>query len=208
MEYHYPRPVEKTSAELKWNRDLNADIEWSTIYRIHRSCTKNKKIIWFQDRLLHRILTTNHFVSKFTNQDSRCSFCKRDAETLIHLFCRCEVTSRLWSAVDRSASRTGLSLSLNEKSIVLGSDLTDTSISNEKADVIRLIILLFKFYIYRTKVASGEMSFSRACAYVKGMLLADRPVKDVVATEKEKRIVEAYRWADTLLSQWSTVTTN
>ena len=175
---------------------------------MHRSCTKNKKIIWFQDRLLHRILTTNQFVSRFTNQDPRCSFCKRDTETLIHLFCRCEVIISLWSAVDSSASRSGLLLSLNEKSIILGNDITDTNIPDEKADVIRLVILLFKFYIYRTKVASGEVSFSRACAYVKGMLLADRPMRDVMITDRKKRIVEAYRWADALLSQWSAATTN
>ena len=208
LEYHYPRPSENTNAELKWNRDLNTNIDWPTVYGMYRSCTKNKKIIWFQDRLLHRILTTNQFVSRFTNQDSRCSFCKRDTETLIHLFCRCEVIISLWSAVGSSASRSGLLLSLNEKSIILGNDITDTNVPDEKADVIRLVILLFKFYIYRTKVASGEVSFSRACAYVKGMLLADRPVRDVVTTDKKKRIVEAYMWADALLSHWSAATTN
>ena len=163
---------------------------------------EQKKIIWFQDRLLHRILTTNQFVSKFTNTNPRCSFCKREIETLIHLFCRCEVIARLWSAVGRAAAMSGLSLLLDEKNIILGDYVLDADIPNAKEDMICQIMLLFKFYIYRTKVASGHVGFVSACKYVKFMVAADRPVIDAGGSDKERCVGEAYDWAIEMLDQW------
>ena len=202
LEYYYPRPSDLTNAEIKWNRDINADINRSQLYWKHRSCTNNKKIIWFQDRILHRILTTNQLVSEFSDTDPKCSFCKGTEETLLHLFCHCEVIAGLWSAVECSASRSGLLLTLNEYSIILGNGITDASVSDEKAKMVSLIILLFKFYIYRTKVASGVVTSSLACAYIKAMIAADTPTIELATTEKEASVIETCRWAVEMLNQW------
>ena len=202
LDHFCPALSDLSSAELKWNRDLDTEIDWSTVYWSNRSCTRNKKIVWFQDRLLHRILTTNQFVSKFTDTNPECSFCKRDTETLIHLFCRCYVISGLWSEVKRAASMSGVAMSLDEKNIIMGTDIVDKSVSDTKRELVRQIILLFKFYIYRAKVASGSMDFSSACAYVKAMVVADCPVRDAEISDKERLIIDAHDWAINMLNQW------
>ena len=54
------------------------------------------------------------------------------------------------------------------------------------------ILLLIKLYIYRTKIASGQVGFVSACTYVKSMVAADRPVIDAGGSDKERRVGEAY----------------
>lgn len=200
--HQYPASSDLTNAEVKWNRDLNDEIEWSTLYWRHRNYTRNKKIIWFQDRLLHRILTTNLFISKFTDADPSCAFCKNFNETLLHLFCHCNAVVRLWSEVERAAVRSGLSINLEDKNIILNEDVAGGNLSDSRKNLLCQIVLLFKFYIYRTKVASSQLSFKLACVYVKSMVVADRPIIDHESSNNVARIDEAYRWAIDMLEQW------
>ena len=207
LEHIFPASSDLSKAESKWNRELNVEIDWSTVYSNYKSCTRNTKIIWFQDRLLHRILTTNHFVARFTNVEPACSFCKRDTETLIHLFCRCEVISRLWSELKRVASRSGVTLFLCDKNIITGQNVMDDSFSLMKRNMVSQMILLFKFYIYRARIASGEIRFWTACAYVKDMICADRPMRKDVSSDVENKVHEGFDWVIDMLGHWLSLPT-
>lgn len=202
LNYTYPTSNELTKAEIKWNRDLNIDIDWPSVYWRHVHCTRNRKIIWFQDRLLHRILTTNAFMAKFTETTADCSLCQNETETLIHLFFYCNVAARLWSAVGRALSLVGVNaLVLDEKAIILGIDYDNLNMAIERKHIVQQVILLFKFFIYRCKVSSGHVDLKAAFRYVKCMINADRPVNVDNSKIEDKKKDESYEWANNILSQ-------
>ena len=49
-----------------WNRELDTNIQWKEQYERFAPCTNNTTLLWFQDKLMDRILTTNTFIAKFT----------------------------------------------------------------------------------------------------------------------------------------------
>ena len=89
------RSQEKWLADCELER--NETIDWKSVYLLPFKCTKITKLITFQFKLLHRRLATNSFLKKMgIKQSDLCTFCKTEAESLIHLFWSCGVTSIFW----------------------------------------------------------------------------------------------------------------
>ena len=89
----------------KWESALDhtfSKYEWNKMFRLPFTLTTSTNIRWFQTRLIHRILATNIFLCKIgIVQDNRCSFCKTEPETLIHLFWSCPLVSSFWNLIYR-----------------------------------------------------------------------------------------------------------
>ena len=153
---------------MKWGRDLQCDLEWEEVYKRFQGCTKNTTLLWFQDKIIHRILTTNVFVSKFTNESPLCTFCKRHRETLLHLFFFCEEVQCIWECMERLIrNRLQVTVTLNKVNVLLGiANDTQSPIDAEKALAIQRAILLAKYYIYRTRVARCKISTTEMLAYL------------------------------------------
>ena len=79
----------------KWIADLNiTDFDWKFIHKCSHNITNDTKLRWFQLRIIHRILATNRYLTIIKIQnDSNCSFCKVEEETIIHLFSECDVVN-------------------------------------------------------------------------------------------------------------------
>ena len=80
----------------KWQGDLNYMFEqshWNKIFKICFEVIKDNNIIWFQYRLIHRILES-------IENDNKCHFCNVSSETLIHLFYSCPKVKLLWQQVE------------------------------------------------------------------------------------------------------------
>ena len=78
-------PILKTNFE-------NLDIEamWPVIYKNCFNCIEENQVVWFQYRILFKILGTKDYLKKVklvTN--SVCGLCSQNNETIEHLFCRC-----------------------------------------------------------------------------------------------------------------------
>ena len=72
---------------------------WNTIYSLPFVVTIETKIREFQYKVLNNIVFTNEKLFKFKMTDSPlCSFCKREVESLEHLFYYCDVTKTFWEA--------------------------------------------------------------------------------------------------------------
>ena len=91
------------TSQTKWVNDFGHAFnktQWNKLYRLPFILTTSTTMRWFQTRLSHRILATNTFLSKIgIVQDSRCSFCSNELETLIHLFCSCPIVSHFWNLI-------------------------------------------------------------------------------------------------------------
>ncbi len=97
-----------TAKQESWMQLLNTNIsseEWSEIYSRAKFCTKDTKLISFNFRLIHRIIATNDFLKRINIlDDNKCTFCKRENESIEHLFYDCNITSQFWySFIDHFA---------------------------------------------------------------------------------------------------------
>jgi len=105
----YPEGGIKMIDIISFNRSLKAvwvkkyldnEINWKSVYLLAFECTKSSKLRVFNFKFLHRRLSTNDFLYKIGLGDNdKCTFCKRETETLFHLFWNCESTQLLWNHV-------------------------------------------------------------------------------------------------------------
>ena len=88
----------------KWLRDLALDIpeqQWKQIFNACFKTVKDNFLIWFQYRIIHRILGTNKLLFEMNLKDSPlCSICQDQTETLMHLFVTCSKVSQIWSDLE------------------------------------------------------------------------------------------------------------
>ena len=67
-------------------------------YLIPFDCTMDTKLRWFLYNIPNRFLTTNSFMCKIGQRiDNVCTFCKKEVETIKHLFVACKVVTNIWS---------------------------------------------------------------------------------------------------------------
>jgi len=131
------------------------DIDWKAVYKTPFLCTKISKLIVFQFKLLHRRLATNIFLTKINLKDNeQCTFCKKDKETLIHLFWTCDITNFFWQEFKQWLINRGeLSETFNlSPYIILGLKPND----NKKLNFFFLVTRYF-VWICKTRNTSLEI---------------------------------------------------
>ena len=99
-------------SQLKWARDPVAcqkneihkidNIDWKTVYSISFSCTSSTSLRTFHFKYLHRRIPTNTFLMKCKiSPTEKCTFCKSEPETTIHLFFQCSYVNVFWQTIIR-----------------------------------------------------------------------------------------------------------
>ena len=94
------------NSQLKWARDLGtcqdnvSNIDWKIAYSLSFSCTVSTCLRSFHFKYLHRRIPTNVFLAKCQiSPTEKCTFCKNEPETLIHLFLQCPFTNQCWQNI-------------------------------------------------------------------------------------------------------------
>jgi exonuclease III len=152
-------------SQEKWLHDLNIDFEcstWSHAYYLPYMSTLDADLRYFQFRILHRILTTNHLKKIIgVNEDDRCTFCKLESETLLHIFTECVHVKPIWSDMCGWLKRCGYTdlQELDSCDIILG--IMDKDI------IVNLCILITKLVIYRSRLGNKRPSFAAVKAYIR-----------------------------------------
>ena len=92
---------------------LSNSVNWLDVYKSNYSATPETKLKSFYVKLNLRAIVTNIALHCFDIADSdKCSFCKTERETLLHLFCTCSSLVLFWESVI-SWIETKLKLQLN-----------------------------------------------------------------------------------------------
>ena len=143
----------------KWQGDLNYTFEESQWYKIFKICfkvVKDNNIIWFQYRLIHRILGTRSLLHKMSIEtDNKCHFCNVSSETLINLFYSCPKVKLLWQQVENWVKlKTSVPLKLTLPEILLG------YMKPERFIPVNTIILCTKKYIFSSSSSGQILSIS------------------------------------------------
>ena len=140
------------TGQQKWHNNIGISEDyWLKSFHILKNTTSDTKLHWFQMRILHNILTTNRSVSKYmTNQTDMCEFCGSHSETIQHLMWHCTKVQSFWKellTILQTRCTNIKNIQLNETLVLFGHS-NNTTYDN----IFLLIILMAKFYIYRSKV--------------------------------------------------------
>lgn len=147
--FNEQRYMGKWSTEL----DLHQDAKWWESINNTVRIPLEVRLRWFQYRVVHRIISTNTFLFKIGIVDSPlCTFCKESAETITHLFFECTVTSNLIrEVVSWFGEITQETEVLSCTDIILG-------IPGEGNNLLNLLIILLKYYMYKCRSRSHRPS--------------------------------------------------
>ena len=176
---------------IKWIEELGRDFCESLwdfrkfhidIYRI----TNVAKYRSFQYRLVQRGIVTNVQLEKWgMEQTNSCTFCKKEPETLKHLFYYCTFVQQLWSEVyEYCKVKFGLStemLSVECKNILFNRVM-------ERNHVVNFICLITKQYVYRQRCAKEALHFPQLKAIISNV----ERIEKYIAT-KNNRLEKHYR---------------
>ena len=152
----------KPICEKKWSTELSLQdqFNWKTMFRNLKSLSKDIPLIWFQYRIVHRILGVNKYLYFAKIVDSRnCTICSLEPETLIHLFFECNVVKTIWSTLeDWIQHKSGKIVNFSPSVVLLGTQDKDIGLN--------MIILLVKKYIYQYSRKKCNINFASVQTYI------------------------------------------
>ena len=105
-----------------------------------------------------------------------CSPCKRENETVSHLFCNCTFTQQLWKKA------TAL-----EPSIVI---LGVWNIENENNVLLDHVVLLFKYFIYKNRTNKHAINIHALKNYIKFL----QKIEQRIARKKDRLEKHFTKW--------------
>ena len=127
----------------------------------------------FQYKILNNILYLNDRLYKFKALPSPlCSLCKLENESLIHLFCQCIETRKLWHQLQTWFPSLRKLPDSEPQSILLGMWREN----NSDYTLINHIILLFKRYIYPSKNHQNSLDSRGFTAFIKNIETLERHI--------------------------------
>ena len=162
-------------------------IDWSKIYSLPFIVTIETKIREFQYKILNNIVFTNENMFRLKMIDSPlCTFCKREIESIEHLFFYCNVTKTFWEAFCSWLSNCNINIqSFKITEILFG-------IFNIGDDFIILnhLILTAKLYIYRCKLNSVHTILRVYKAKIKAVYQVEKKI----ASRRNKLTKHTKKW--------------
>ena len=144
------KTAEPPTSQRKIQEILNKEINnWSDIYLYGRKITIDSYTRCFNFKCTHNILFLNDRLVKMNlAASSSCSLCGSQKETMVHLFCKCSITIKLWKK---------LAEKLNIELTALTPESAFFGFYNSKNVFVGHIHLVFKIEIYKNRI-SGTTS--------------------------------------------------
>ena len=169
----------------RWSEKGTLDIDLDELIRAMRATTQITiyvKLRSFQVRVLCRAVITNVHLRKYGIRDNdNCTFCNSQAETMEHLFLSCPRVKGLWDYVKEI---TGNDENIDFKMIVLN------TLHTKPKQIDNLILLLMKFYIYKTRCANERIKKQSLENFIKTI----HDIEQNIAKEKNKLQLHESKW--------------
>ena len=168
------------------------EIDWKIAYTNARKCTIDSYCRNFHYKCAQNILSLNDSLSKIKRKDdptqmiaesSKCSYCKTEKETLIHLFKDCPKVKEVWSDLKQKIS---IDLpDLTPKSAFFGFYENDSMIVNH-------IHIIFRLAIYNNR-DKGSCNVNYV---INKILQIKKTEKSLVYLNENARKKNEKKWAD------------
>ena len=138
------------AAVNRWNAIFD-NIDWKKVFNSIYTTSDEVKLRWFQYRIVHRIIPTQRYlyIRKLVGNPI-CNFCRIEEQTLDHLFFECPQIQTFWDNLVNLLKRKCMNcqnLTLSKEFVILG-----TKVNFKTDKIFNFIILLAKFYIYKSKL--------------------------------------------------------
>lgn len=158
--------------------------EWDS-YNGLISNTAEIKLKEFQFKINNHILVTKSFLYKIKKvENDRCSFCNQHSETILHLFYYCNKVKEFWSDLQKwLETKADITLYVTVKSVIFS--------KQSQNDLINYILLLAKYYIYRTKFFTNLVRIETFIPYLRKKF------------QNEMYISKLHNKLDKFLAKWS-----
>ena len=135
------------------------------VYNLPFVTTLETKLQIFQYKIIHNILPTRFSLFRMKLCDSEtCHLCKIQSQTLPHLFYRCPVISKFWTAFQNWWFENHRKImTLTERHILFGWHDNAT----ESKDFLNYITLVAKYYIFCKTQDSDDVPFDGFPSFLK-----------------------------------------
>ena len=145
--------------------------DWKTVYSISFSCTSSTSLRTFHFKYLHRRIPTNTFLMKCKiSPTEKCTFCKSEPETTIHLFFQCSYVNVFWQTIIRWIKSFPNQENINfSKAMQLGLQTCETSVLN-------LIMLTAKHFIFTCKLRKQNPTLSMYRQTLNSVFVSEREI--------------------------------
>ena len=158
---HYPFSL---ATKQTWELDLNislGDESWWSLFPNFLALVRPTKLRMLQYRILTRSITTNIKRNKWCPDVSPlCTFCHNTAETMSHLFVNCPQVKKIWYCFARFCAYY-LNFDVNQfQDIIDERCILLNDYTGPNKDLIVLLIIATKQYIYSTKCLNEMLNFS------------------------------------------------
>ena len=155
----------------KWNNELltpDDDSFWNKIFIIPKTCNRDTWMYMFQYKILHRILATNSKLFLYKIFESPlCSFCKSADETILHLYCECDMTTGVWQDIIDWLNPQGFNFEyFRDSQIILGDPKMDA--------VVNRILLTTKIAIFKNREKSKPPTLSQVLSMLRSQFKIER----------------------------------
>ena len=161
------RKLSKPTSQIFFTKkfDISNQNTWRSVYLFSVLASIESKIRMFQYKILNNVLYLNQRLSDMNIVGSSlCSQCKREPETISHLFLNCNFSQQLWSNTQKWSSAIFKLPNLSEKIVFLG-------YLNEETNNIMInhIILLYKYCLYSKRENRGGTNFKAFKAFIRNI---------------------------------------
>lgn len=169
------KPQTEKKAEIKWKNQFSDDnLDWKRIYTTMLKTTKDIKLQNFQYKFLMRVIPTNTFLLKCNIAISAlCDFCAMEIETLQHLFWECLYVQQFWTEYSNFLKYHNVEIIFNQKNITFGITANNTE---PKTQAKNFMILLGKYFIFKTKCQKTPLTFVHFLSYFKQRLIIEKQI--------------------------------
>ena len=140
--------------QSRWARDLGIiqKDDWENINSTLKEFSE-MKLKDFQFKINNKILVTKSFLHKINIIDNNiCSLCREYPETIKHLFFECEKAKQFWNLFKEWLnSVASITVDVNNEKMILFS-------WHKKNSILNYLLVVAKYYIYKSKFAQGNIS--------------------------------------------------
>ena len=175
---------------IKWSIDFGNNLlceedDISNAFSLIKKTTLSPVHRYFQFRVIHRILVTNKNLQIWKLKDnSLCTFCKNDTETIYHVLWECNIIQRLWEQIFHWLHDIlDSDIRFNSKEIILG-------INDEHLMMYNAVFVITKQYIYACKCKDDLPNFDVLITKIKYYIRLEK----YIATKIDKLQIHYRKW--------------
>ena len=144
--------------------------------------TNHSKLRFFQNRLVQYVVVTNRRLWQYKRGENQlCHFCEKEAESILHLFCRCEIIKTFYNRVIQYINEL---VPFDEiEKILTDVDIIFNVIQENPHRISNFIFLVAKYFAYKMRCAS---KFTLEIIHFKAEIEHMRNMERYYATQNNK----------------------